>query len=160
MLLAAVLAACSYSVHMTQYPHLKTVRVMTFENRSTEYGIQEDLLSAMVSALQSDNQLKVVELSPDCTIEGVILDYKNEIYNYDENDVVTQYQVKMLFSITMTDLVKNEVLWHNDALLLTKAYQSTSAQTDTAVPQNEEEARQEIYSDLYDQLMKNTLQSW
>jgi len=159
-MLAAVLAACSYSVHMTQYPHLKTVRVMTFENRSTEYGIQEDLLSSLVSALQSDNQLKVVELSPDCTIDGVILDYKNEIYNYDENDVVTQYQVKMLVSITMTDLVKNEVLWQNEALLLTKAYQSANAQTDTAVPQNEEEARQEIYSDLYDQLMKNTLQSW
>jgi len=160
-LLAALLAcACAYSVYMTQYPHLKTVRVTTFENRSTEYAIQEELLSELVSAIKQDGQLKVVEQAPDCVIEGVILDYDNSIFDYDANDVVTQYKVKMLFGVTLTDLVKNEVIWNTEALLLEQAWSTQADNENSGLPESEEEARSEIYEDLYDQMMANTFESW
>ena len=158
ILVAWLLVACSYSVYMTRYPHLKTVRVTTFENRSTQYTVQEELLSDLVSQIQRDGQLKVVEQAPDCVLEGVILDYKNSVYDYTATDVVTQYKVQMLFSVTLTDLVKNEELWHNESLLLEQAYSTTSSQS--GLPATEEGARKEIYEDLYNTLMENTFESW
>lgn len=158
ILIAMALTACTYSVYMTRYPHLKTARVTTFENRSTQYGLQEDLLDDLVENFERDRLVKVVEQDPDCVLEGVILDYENDIYNYDANDVVTQYKVKILFSVTLTDLVKNETLWSNEALLLEQVWQSQGE--DSGIPDSEEGAQKEIFDDLYAKIKENTFESW
>ena len=156
--LTLLVCACTYSVYMTRYPHLKTIRVSTFENRSTQYAVQEEILDALAGDFQKDGQLKVVELAPDCVLEGVVLDYQNDIYDYNAQDVVTQYRVKMLFSITLTDLVKNEEIWKNDALLLEQTWSEQSTSVD--IPNTEEKAREEIYGDLYDKIKESTFESW
>ncbi|MCD4829503.1 MAG: hypothetical protein K8R90_08780 [Candidatus Cloacimonetes bacterium] len=159
LLAALLLTACAYSVYMTQYPHLESIRVTTFENRSTQYAVQEELLLALSGEFQRDGRIKVVEMAPDCVIDGIILDYQNSVYDYDENDVVTRYKVKMLFSVTLTDLVRNEEMWHSESLLLEQVWQSDQS-VESSLPQSEEEARAEIYDDLYEQIMKNTFESW
>ncbi len=162
ILLAAVtLTACSYSVYQTAYPYLKTIRIETFENRTIEYSIEQDLLDELTRMFQKDGQLKIVEISPHCQLEGVILDYENDIYSYDTNGNVKEYEVKILFSVKLTDFVKNETLWENESLLMKEAYLTQASDDDTNTePESEEEARQEIYSDLYDTILENSFQSW
>jgi outer membrane lipopolysaccharide assembly protein LptE/RlpB len=162
-LLVAVgaLSACTYSLFINTYPHLKTVRIEPFENRSTQYGIEQDVDETLSAKFQSGNLLKVEQNDPDCTLSGKIVDYSNKIYSYNANNQVREYEVKILFSVTVTDLVKSKVIYQNDQLLMRQAYLNPNVATDdTTEPLNEEDARAKIYEDLYDTIVKNTFQAW
>jgi hypothetical protein len=159
---ALALSACAYSLFINTYPHLKTIRIATFVNRSTQYGVEQDLDESLNADFQKGNLLKIVQNDPDCLLEGEILDYSNKIYSYDANNQVKEYEVKILFKVKLTDLVKNVVIYQEDQLIMSKTYHNPNAGTesDSTQPQKEEDARAEIYKDLYDRLVKNTFQAW
>ncbi len=161
MVVVVIITSCSYSVYQTAYPYLKSIRIETFENRTVEYTIEQELLDQLTKSFQSDGQLNIVEISPHCQLEGVILDYQNDVYSYDASGNVKEYMVKILFSVKLTDFVKNQVLWENEALLLKEPYltqeNSTSSGSEALT---EEGARVEIYKDLYDAVLENTFQAW
>lgn len=156
LLLAVLLSGCSYSVYSNSLPHLKTVMITSFENESDEFELEEDLWNYLNSEFTSDGRLRVVTLSPDCRVEGVIMDYSRKIDTYDESGI-EEYNVKILFRVVFTDLTTEEVIWEKDSLILTEAY---SEADDTAEYQTEAEARDAIYEKFFDEIMKNTLEQW
>lgn len=151
------LCGCAYTVYSNQYPHLKTIQLLTLDNKSTQYGIEQDLLNSLATSFLKERRLKIVTVNPDCHIEGKILDYSNKIYSYDNANNVKEYQVKLLLEIHFIDHTTNTILWENNQLLLSKVY---SVEVTPNKPNSEEAAREEIYQDLYKEIMKNTLESW
>ncbi len=161
LIVAVVLTACTYSVYQTAYPYLKTIRIESFENKTVEYSLEQDLLEELTDSFQGDGELQVVEISPNCQLEGTILDYENVIYTYDTNNNIKEYVVKILFNVKLTDFVKNEVLWEKESLLLSETYLAQpSNDTASTEPESEEEAQKEVFKDLYDTILENTFQSW
>jgi hypothetical protein len=160
--IALILCACSYSLFVNTYPYLKTIRIESFQNRSTQYAIEQDLDTSLHSDFQKGNLLDLVQKDPDCLLEGEILDYTNRIFSYDTNQQVKEYEVKILFQVKVTDLVKNTVIWEKDQLILSKTYLNPNLTSDqnTTEPQSEADARTEIYHDLYDTIIKSTFQAW
>ena len=150
------IGACSYSVHSNSYPHLKTIVILPFTNNTTEYNLEEDLLNELSNLFINDGRLKIVGISPDSQLEGEILDYTDKIYTYD-GSTINAYQVKILFKIIFTDLKKNSILWQNNSLILSETYSETDESSEFS---SEAEAQNEIMKDLYDTIIKNSLEEW
>lgn len=151
-----MILSCSYSVYSSGLPHLKTINVSAFKNNSTEYNLEEKIFINLNEKFSADGRLSLVNVSPDCILDGEILDYSNEIRTF-AGATVDQYQVRILFKITFTDLVRNKVIWQNNSLLLSEIY---SSQDSNILYKSEEEAQNKIITDLFETILKNSLEEW
>ncbi|HOD53370.1 MAG TPA: LptE family protein [Candidatus Cloacimonadota bacterium] len=157
-LLLLLFAGCSYSVYTSEYPHLKTIYIQPFENKTVEYALAQDTQNSLVNAFLHDGRLKINTQNPDSELKGEIIDYKKKIFSYDNAGNVQEYQIQILFSVTFTDLKMSKTIYENKSLLLTKTYNPSS--TNVNIEKTEEEAINKIFSDLFDHIIKNTLESW
>ena len=156
MLIALLIAGCSYSVYTTGYPHLKTIQVLPVENQTSNYDLRDLVFNSLVDSYESDGRLKLVGLSPDCQLECSILDYSNKIVSYSGSSI-DEYEVRVLFDVTFTDLKKNQVIWQNSSLMQSERY---SLSDENSLYKSEEDAQEEIVNKLFDTIMKNTLEEW
>lgn len=153
-----LLGGCYYSVYSNAYPHLKKIRVEPLGNRSAEYALSEDGLQQLSALIRSDGRLKQVTRDADCSLEGEILSYSEKIYSFDSGNMVQDYQVQIAFSITFTDLSKNEVIYENKHLILSELY--AVAAGSTARYKSKEEAINEIFKNLFKTAIQNSLEAW
>ena len=156
ILLLMIVNSCSYSVYSNSLPHLKTIAIERFENKSNQFELEEELWIYLNSEYNSDGRLRVVSLSPDCMLEGVIMDYSRKIDTYDESGI-EEYNVKLLFRLNFTDMTTGEVIWEKDSLILSEVYSETNEESEY---HSEEEAQEAIYEKLFNEIMKNTLEQW
>jgi hypothetical protein len=153
-----VIFGCTYSLRMNQYPHLRDVMIVPFENDTVELYLEEDLRNSIITSFQQDGRLGIAYEEPDSRIEGKLLEYSDTIYGYDIDQNIQEYQVKLVMSITFTDLVRNAVIWENKSLALTERYSPEGA--GSAEYDSEEEARNEIYRELFRIIIRNSLEAW
>ncbi len=156
LLTSLMIMNCSYSVYTTGYPHLKTIQVLPVENQTSSYDLRDRVFNSLVDNYQSDGRLKLVGMSPDCQLECSILDYSNKIVSYSGSSI-DEYEVRVLFDITFTDLKKNQVIWQNGSLMQSERYSLTD---ENSLYNSEEDAQEEVTSKLFDTIMKNTLEEW
>ncbi len=158
ILLLLSLSGCFYSVYSNAYPHLKKIRVMAFENRSSEFALGDLLLTGLNREIRNDGRLRLVTIDPDCSLEGHIISFSERVYSYDAANQVQDYQVQMNVSVTFTDLINNKVLYENSNLSLTELY--AFAPGGTARFKTKEEAIDELITKLYQTILQNSLESW
>ena len=71
--------------------------------------------------------------------------------------------MQILFSIVFYDLKQNTQIYENKSLILSKTYNSSSMlneNTNVRVEKTEEDAINSILQSLFDDIIKNTLESW
>ena len=156
ILILIIVIGCSYSVYSSSYPHLKTVNIQSFENKTTEYDLEENILNQITNLFQDDGRLKIVDLNPDCTLEGTILDYSDKISDFSDAGI-DEYEVKILLNLKFIDLKKNDIIWENSALILSETYSSSDELNEY---KTETEAQEKIIEDLFDTIMKETMEEW
>jgi len=157
-LIFLLLSGCFYSVYSNAYPHLKKIRVVAFDNRSTEFALGETMLAGLTKQIREDGRLKLVTKDPDCSLEGSIISFSEKIYSYDAANQVQDYQVLLTVSVTFTDLVKNQVLYENKNLVVSELYSVSTG--GTARFKTKEEATDEIIKKLFQTIMQNSLERW
>ena len=148
--------SCSYSVYSGRFPNMKTIKIERFENKTVQYELDEELLSYLSSEFIKDGRLKLVEKNPDSELKGKILNYKNEVYSY-SNEIVKQYKLIINFEVEFWNLNENKVIWNEDNLELSKIYQPDENNDLQAA---EENARKQIYEDLFAKILSNTIEEW
>lgn len=153
-----LLGGCYYSVYSNAYPHLKKIRVEPLGNRSSEFALGEQALQELSALIRNDGRLKQVTRDADCSLEGEILSFSEKIYSFDSGNMVQDYQVQIAFSITFTDLTKNEVIYENKNLLLSELY--AVADASTARYKSKEDAINEIFKKLFQNVIQNSLEAW
>ena len=153
-----ILSGCSYSVFLNVYPHLRNVQIVPFENETAEYAIAQDVQEYLVNKFQSDGRLRISTIDPDSQIEGIVLDYLNEVYGYNYENNVTEYRVTILFSITMSDLREQKTMYENKALMLSEVYYPGSTNPDQFT--TEAQAQEKIFERVFDTIIRSTLEAW
>ena len=153
-----VLSGCSYSFYSNAYPHLKKIRVMAFENQSSEFELADKALEMLSMQFRNDGRLRVVTQAADCQLEGVVINYKEDIYSFDSANNIQDYQIRLSFSITFTDLTRNETIYENKNLLLSETY-AVSPES-TSKNSSKEEAIDEIFRALFRTIIQNSLETW
>jgi len=154
----AFLYACSYSVFMNAYPHLRYIQIYPIENSTSEFALGQDLQNFLVEKFQSDGRLKISTLDPDCCIEGKVLDYRNEIFSYDMYGSVSEYRVSILLDITMTDLKRQTVMYENKSLLQSVTYSPNASNPDLFI--TEAQAVDEVFLQVFNTIMRSTFEAW
>lgn len=146
---------CTYSVYSSGMPHLKTIAISEFANKTDEFQLESDLLDALSADFIQDGRLRLVDLNPDCRLQGEILDYSNKLATYSSSGV-DEYEVRILYSVEFYDLVKNKEVWKISSLVFTQIY----ANDETSEVKTEADAVKEIEQDLFDRIMRESLEDW
>ncbi len=151
-----LLISCAYSVYSGHFPDIKTIKIERFENKTSEYNLDDNLLSVLSRKFLEDGRLKLVDKNPDSVLKGKILKYKNEVYSY-ENETIKQYKLTINFEVQFINLNKNKIIWNSDNLELNKIY---AADNSTDLQAAEENAANQIFEDLFQKILSNTIEEW
>ena len=101
---AAILTGCAlrgpYMLGSTLPPHLKTINIATFKNKTEEPTIESRITSAVRREFQRDGQLKIDDNADtaDITLEATLLAYDVDPLLYDRNDNKTTRRYKAKIS--------------------------------------------------------------
>lgn len=153
-----LLGGCSYSVRSNAFPYLKGVQLIAWENKSSEFSLGNTVYNRLSKDLQEDGRLRLVTQQADCLLEGVITDYKEKIYSFDDANNVQEYEVSISCSITFTDLKNNVVLYENKSLRVSEIY--SEIKPTTVRFQSKGEAIDECCDKIFRTIMQNTLEKW
>jgi len=121
--LAAVCAAmlalggCGYSFRGNLPPHIRTVAVPTFKNRTQEPAVENTVTASVVNAFVSSGKLKVVPIEEaDSILEGEIVGYQIQSLAVDRTINVREYRLLVTMNIQFRDVRKGDVLWRQEGL--------------------------------------------
>ncbi len=101
---------CVYSSNPGVIPsHLVSVAIPVFVNNTLEPLLEENLTKSVVYVFQKDNTLQVrTEDQATSILKGEIIEYKKDIYSWDESERVKEYKLTLQVKITFFDLVENK----------------------------------------------------
>ncbi len=101
-----------YSLKGSLPPHLKTVAIPLFENRTPEFGITETLTDAVIDEFIRDGSLKIVDRSAaDVLITGAISSVNDRAGAFDQQETVQDIKVYVSVNIECMDQVKRQKMW-------------------------------------------------
>ncbi len=147
-----LLAGCGvYSFSSSSLGGIKTVAVPQFENKSLEYGLQEDLTARVIERFIEDNTLKVVSLADaDAVLRGEVINYERVAYTFDKSDNVSEYRVNILIDFILEKKGGKTVL-EKKGLLGFGVYSATEDTEDDG----KERALDKLAQDIVDQTTKS-----
>jgi hypothetical protein len=95
-------------------PHLKTVAIPLFENRTPEFGIDQLLTDAVIEAVTRDNTLKIAEpAAADCLLRCTLNRIEDRAGQYDQNEEATTFRITLSVQATFEDQEKRVVIWQS-----------------------------------------------
>lgn len=115
---------CAYSFSSGLPSHIKTVAVPLLANETSEFGIAEEITDQLVTALVKDGTLRIVNDEADATsvLVGTVRTYAEESYEYDREEKVKQFIIRIGVEVRFLDRVKDEVLWESERLFGSALY--------------------------------------
>ena len=134
---------------------IKKISVRPFTNNTSHYGLEEKLTLSVSNELVSDGRFAVVrdENDADGILVGEINKYILQPLSYDSNLVTTQYKLWILLNVYFIDKNNNVTLWSETNM------EGLGVFFDSTHPggKTEEEAREEIWSNLAKDIVKRTV---
>lgn len=111
-----VLAGCGvYSFSPSGKPPFESVNVPQFENNTIEYQLSDKLTDAVVDAFIKDNTVKIQEPSlAEAILFGTVAAYRRDPYTYNQEDIVSEYAVKVTLHVKVMKANSEEIIWEED----------------------------------------------
>jgi hypothetical protein len=93
-------------------PHIKTVAVPLFEDKTTEFGIDQKFTDGLIDAIIQDNTLKIADpRSADALVRGEILRVEDRAGQYNAQETASDYRVSITAKVAFEDVKKRQILW-------------------------------------------------
>jgi outer membrane lipopolysaccharide assembly protein LptE/RlpB len=107
-----VLAGCGYSLRGTLPPHIKTVSVPIFVNRTQEPAVEGFITRAVVEAFSTNGRLRIAPSGQaDAILDGEIIGYEVIAIAFDQAANIRQYRLVVTLNLRMRDVRENRVLF-------------------------------------------------
>jgi hypothetical protein len=136
-------------------PHLKTVDIPLFGNTSLQANVAEEITDSLSKRVLSTNLLRIVSSKGDATISGNVTQYTNTPRSYGNAGVrsvtISEYEVRIVVEVEFSDNKKNSQLFKGTVT----GKGVYDFQKDT-----EEVGRKKAETDIVDQILQSSLQSW
>lgn len=115
--LAVLLAGCGYSLRSNLPPHIKTVAIPVLVNKTPEPAIEDFITQALIEAMVTSGRMRVVRPEQaDALLEGEVIGFAIDPLAFDRAANITEYRLRIVLKLTLKDLKRNEVLWHEDRI--------------------------------------------
>lgn len=93
-------------------PDIKTVAIPLFENKTPEFGMDQEITDLLISAITRDNTLKIAGLrQADARLLGSILRVEDRAGQYDQNEQASDFRITITVRIAFEDIKKRRNLW-------------------------------------------------
>jgi outer membrane lipopolysaccharide assembly protein LptE/RlpB len=130
--LAVALGGCGYSMRGQLPPHIKTVGVPIFLNRTTEPAVEGLLTRAIVEAFSTNGRLRVVRPEEaDAILEGEVTGYTIDSIAFDPRANIRQYRLTVTLNLRFRDVKNNQMLFQQVSFQERADFQVVSAVADT-----------------------------
>jgi len=150
-------AGCGvYSFSGSLPRHIRTIAIPLFEDRTSEFGIREDLTDALIDQFTRDNTLTVEkdERSADSVLEGTILRVEDRAGQFDVQERVKEIRVYVTCQVRFEDRVKRRVLWEGTVT------QWGAYDPDTDGPEGRQQAIREAIEKLAEDILNKVVSTW
>lgn len=95
-------------------PHIKTVGVPLFEDRTAEFGIDRQITDIIIEAIREDNTMKIADPgNSDALLHGIITNIREPIGQYDANESAADFRVNLTIQASFEDTHKREIRWES-----------------------------------------------
>jgi len=137
--------------------YLKTIDIPLFENQSTRPDVAENLTSALTREVigASGTNLRLVQGRGDASINGTVISYIHEEYDYDVTRVreaeINEFIVRITVDVSFTDNKKSEAIYKGTI----RGEGPYEARTQT-----EEDGLRAAVDDVIDQIIQNSIEGW
>ena len=112
ILLMSSLSGCGYRLVGTNSKlpdHIKTLAIPVFANETNQPELHRNLTDSVREAFLNDVRVKVVpDNKADLIVKGTLSYYDVRAIAFDQNDVATQYWVKIAINLDAYDRVKRK----------------------------------------------------
>ncbi|MCK5125923.1 MAG: hypothetical protein KAR42_06690 [candidate division Zixibacteria bacterium] len=107
-----IIAACGpYSFSASGKAAFKSLHIKPFDNKTIEYELTDKLFDALTTSFQLDNTVQILEVSKaEAVMSGTLTGYRRDPYDYNEQDVVEQYAVKVTFLVRIVKANSEDVI--------------------------------------------------
>jgi len=119
VLVAAVTVpnACGYSTKGNLPPHIKTVAVPTFKNKTQEPAVESTVTAAVINAFTTSGKLRVVPIGQaDSILDGEVVGYDVQSTSVDRRINIRQYRLVVTLNIEFRDVKQGEMLFRQHGL--------------------------------------------
>ncbi|MFQ6102834.1 MAG: LptE family protein [Candidatus Glassbacteria bacterium] len=154
LMLILFLSSCGvYSTSTQIAPHLKTVYVPTFKNKTSEFYIPQLITDGIIERLLNESNLRVSSTEDaDSILRGTILDYRVEALAYTGEGEVKSRRVRLLMEAEFVDQIKNKVIWKADNMERWGTYDSDT--------ETERDGAERAIEKLAQDIVTQSLQGW
>jgi len=91
---------------------IESISIEPFDNQTAEFGIREDLTDTILDRLLKDRTLTVTDRSSaDAVLYGTILSMDDKPLSYDEQESVSEFEIKISVSFILKLPDKSEPIW-------------------------------------------------
>jgi len=117
LLLLLAATGCGYSLRGGLPPHIKTIGIPVFVNKTGEPAVEDFMTRAVVDAFVTSGQLKVVApKDADAILEGEVVGYRIESLSFDPRANVREYRLLVTLNLGFRDARTNVLLWREEGL--------------------------------------------
>jgi outer membrane lipopolysaccharide assembly protein LptE/RlpB len=114
--LGAVIAGCGYSLSGNLPPHIRTVAVPTFKNRTLLPGLENVLTPAVARAFANSGRLRLTSLGEaDSVLEAEVTGYQLQSTAFSAQENVTEYRVVVTLNVHFRER-GGRTLWRQNGL--------------------------------------------
>ena len=147
-------ASCGvYTFSPSALGGIKSTAIPLFENRTSEGGLSEDLTDKLSRAFINDNTLRVVpESRADAIIRGAVVSYEFEAYTFDQNEVVSEYIVRIGTDIGFYEKKNSKAIWEEQGMSSWGIYNS--------ITETEDDGKERALNKLVEDILNKTVKGW
>ena len=153
VVLLLVVSGCGiYTFNPAGKTNIKAIAVERIENKTSQYDLTDRMTDLVIDAFLEDGTFKVVSSeNADAVLAATFTSYVRIPYEYDENDVVTSYSVKMSFDVALKKPGEEADIW-KETMVQEGIYNADS--------ETEEDGQQRAVDRLIDAIIDRTTKSW
>ncbi len=142
-----------YSFSASGKAAFQSVHVTSFDNNTIEYELADRLFDAIIESFIQDNTVQILEASKaEAVMTGTLTNYRRDPYNYDDQDVVTEYVVKVTLQVKVVKANSEDIIWE-DSFYAEGVYKADE-ETET------EEGQQRVIEQITADILDKTTKSW
>jgi len=154
LLLAGIMAGCTYSFKGSLPSHIRNVAVPLFDDNTAYPNVRENLTNSVIAGFTNDNTLKVSsEANADIIISGTIMSISRRAAVLVSGEEVESYQMFVNVKVKCEDVKNNKTMWEKTL----SAFGIVSA---TAAQDEIDEAIKEAIEKISEDILNNTLANW
>ena len=148
-------ASCGfYSLKGSLPPHLNTVAVPLFDNRTAEFGITETLTDAVTDEFVRDGSLKLSDqTNADVVINGTIVSINDRAGAFDQQETVQDVNVYISVRVEVFDQVKRQNMW-DERITEFGTYDPSLG------PSGRQDAYAEAFDKISQEILNKTVSNW